>query len=315
VAWDIAVAGTVSLDDVTTPHGRRTEQQGGSAVYFTLAASRHARVHVMGVVGADAEALMRATLAGVDADLEGVEVTGLPTRRWHAVHDFTRWVTASETSEEGAAAAWRPRMTAAAAAAEVLFLGSMAPEQQLSVLGQSRARLVGSDTMVVHIAHDAERMWGVVEGSDVVFLNRVELATLTGGTEEGWLEAARSLFGRGRLRAVVVKAGPLGAACVTAAGIVEREAHRVEPVVDPTGAGDSVAGGFLGACAAAERDDEEYFGAALEAGLRRAADAIGHFGPDGLLRRPLGPVPATVTSRSSGRGVNAAGRFHRRARR
>ena len=282
MTWSLTVAGTVCLDDVTTPAGRRTEQQGGSAVFAALAAAPRVPVHLVAVVGEDGVASMDAALAGTDVDRTGLVIAPGRTRRWRAVHDFERWVTATEESDEGACDDWEPSVPATAAAAEVLFLGSMAPHQQLAVLAASRARLVASDTMTVHIADDAERVWRVVEASHVVFLNRSELAALTGIAEASWREAAAGLIGRGRVRAVVVKAGPLGAAVVTADGIVEREAHPVGAVVDPTGAGDSVAGAMLAHCALAERDDAAAVVAALDAGLARAAQAIGAFGTDGL---------------------------------
>lgn len=90
------------------------------------------------------------------------------------------------------------------------------------------------------------------------------------------------MCGVGRLRAVVVKGGPQGASLVTADGVISRPPAPVASVVDPTGAGDALAGGFLGACAAAERDDGDFFVSALEAGLRCAASAIGEFGLVGL---------------------------------
>jgi sugar/nucleoside kinase (ribokinase family) len=288
VAWDVAVVGTLCLDDVTTPRGHRAGQLGGSAVYFSLAASRSARVHLCGIVGRDADGLVHGTLAGRDVDLSGLEVTDAPSRRWRAVHDFDRWVTASETSDEGASNLWSRRVAPAAAAASVLFIGSMDPLQQRVVLEQGAWRLIGSDSMVEHIHAHRDAVREVAEGSDILFLNRSEVTALTGTAEDEWADAAAQLLGHGRLRAVVVKGGPLGAACVSAAGIIEREAHPVEPVVDPTGAGDALAGGFLGACAVAERDDDAFWPIALDAGLRCAADAIADFGTTALRAGPGG---------------------------
>ncbi|HXA28578.1 MAG TPA: PfkB family carbohydrate kinase [Candidatus Angelobacter sp.] len=285
MVWDIAVAGTVTLDDVVTPEGSAVAQQGGSAVYFALAASRYARVHAVGTVGADGMESLHATLAGCDVSVEGVEPSPLPTMHWWARHDFERWVTADERTEQGAYDAWRPVLPRAAAAAPVLFAGSMGPDLQVEALHQSGARLIGSDSMTVYIGRRGDDVRAVAEASDVLFLNRSELSGLTGQDPDDWLESARALCGRGRLRAVVVKAGPVGAAVVTASSVIERAAHPVEKVVDPTGAGDSLAGGFLGACARAERDDDEFFGTALGEGLRCAADAIVAFGPAVLRRR------------------------------
>jgi sugar/nucleoside kinase (ribokinase family) len=285
LAWDIAVAGTVTLDDITTPHGRRHAQQGGSAVYFALAASRYARVHVSGAVGPDGVESLQRTLDGCDVATDGLSRSELDTMHWSARHDFERWVTAEERTDEGAYASWRPRLSDAARGAQVLFVGSMRPDLQVETLRQSRARLAGSDSMTVYIGSRAAEVRRVAEDSDILFLNRGELSALTGEHPEDWHAAARSLCGRGRLRAVVVKAGPLGAAVVTATAVVERDAHAVETVLDPTGAGDSLAGGFLGACARAERDDDDFLPIALDEGLRCAADAIVAFGTTALRRR------------------------------
>jgi sugar/nucleoside kinase (ribokinase family) len=285
VAWNIAVAGTVSLDDVVTPEGRSSGQQGGSAVYFALAASRFAPVSMVGAVGPDAVDSLGATVTGCRVSTRGVTRSDAPTMHWWARHDFERWVTADERTEEGAYAAWHPDLPAAAAAAPVLFVGSMRPDLQVEALRQSRARLIGSDSMSIYIGTRADEVREVAEGSDILFLNRSELSGLTGFAADRWQDSARSLCGRGRLRAVVVKAGPLGAAVVTASSVVQRAAHPVETVLDPTGAGDSLAGGFLGACARAERDDDDFFATALAEGLRCAADAIVAFGTESLRRR------------------------------
>jgi sugar/nucleoside kinase (ribokinase family) len=163
----------------------------------------------------------------------------------------------------------------------VLFLASLRPELQRGVLEQSRARLVGADSMTVFLAERAAEVRAVAEGADVLFLNQRELAIVTG--DHDWRRAARGLCGRGRLRAVVVKQGRRGVACVSSNAVVEVAASDVSPVPDPTGAGDALAGGFLGLCAREERDDAPFFEIALQEGVRCAARAIASFGVDGLL--------------------------------
>jgi sugar/nucleoside kinase (ribokinase family) len=189
--------------------------------------------------------------------------------------------------EPGCDPEWRPRLTPEAARAPVLFLGSMRPSLQRDILAQSSARLIAVDSMACFTGPERDAVLEVVTGCDLLFLNRAELSSLVPGAP-GWEAAALSLRGRGRLRAVVVKAGPLGAALVTSSGITERPAAPVGEVIDPTGAGDAVAGGFLGLCAAAEREDEAFFAAALEEGLARAAAAIASFGTAGLRRMAVG---------------------------
>lgn len=280
----MAVAGTLHRDDITTPFGRRTVD-GGSAVYFAVAAARYTRVLVNGVVGSDTEAAHRLLLTRLPVDAGGLVVSETPTVVWHVEHDFQRWVTRSESADAGCDDDWRGTLTPASRAAPVLFLASLDPAKQAAALRESSARLIGSDSMTVFMDGRAAAVREVATASDVLFLNASEVMTLSG--VDDWRAAANSLLGSGRLRAVVIKRGPLGAACVTPAGVVECPAIEVGPVLDPTGAGDALAGGFLGYCAAVERDDEVVFGDALQHGIRCAADAIAAFGVEALRRGSL----------------------------
>ena len=279
MTWEVAVAGTLHSDDVTTPAGRH-DVLGGSAVYFPLAASRYAPVHVNGIVGSDTVAEYRRILGRPNIDLEGLVVSETPTFRWHAVHDFDRWVTSHESSEPGCDPEWEPVLTESSRRAEVFFVGSMDPRLQHAVIDQSGATLIGADSMSVFIGDSRDAVRSLVERVDILFLNAAELEALSGQVD--WREAATTLCGAGRLRAVVVKRGPLGAACVTSMGIVELPSAPVPRVVDPTGAGDALAGGFLGHVAMVERFDHTAFSAALAEGIHCAADAIVDFGTHGL---------------------------------
>ncbi len=279
MTWEVAVAGTMHRDDITTPHGR-VMSFGGSAVYFALAASRYAPVHLNGITGEDAATAYGQLFAGLPVDLSGMVVGEGATFVWHAVHDFTAWVTSSESAEIGCDDEWTATLSDGSRRADVLFLASLDPEKQRIALDQSSARLIGADSMTIFMARSQAAVRDVALRSDVLFLNSAELAGLTG--EPDWRQAAASLLGQGRLRAVVVTRGPAGAACVTDAGIVDAPAYPPALVVDPTGAGDALAGGFLGFCARAERDDDAVFSDALREGLRCAADAIASFGVDAL---------------------------------
>jgi len=279
LSWDIAVAGTLHRDDVTTPKGRATSL-GGSAVYFALAAARHTRVRLNGIVGDDTAPDFRAMFDGLSIDTSGLVVSRRPTFLWHAVHDFDRWVTSSESEEPGCDPEWRPRMDAASRNAEVLFLGSMHPSLQRDVLDQAGAGLVGADSMTVYMREDSAAVRSIATSSDILFLNNEEIELLAG--RSGWREAALAMCATGRPRAVVVKQGPDGAACVMRDRVFEIAAPLVAHVVDPTGAGDALAGGFLGLCARFERSDAEFFEAALAEGVQCAAAAVSTFGTAGL---------------------------------
>jgi sugar/nucleoside kinase (ribokinase family) len=291
VTWDIAVAGTVHRDDITTPAGHEPDLLGGSAVYFALAAAPHARVHINGIVGRDSAPAFLDLLDGAGVGTEGLVVSELPTFRWRVRHDFDRWVAVDTFSEEGCDPSWRPHLPPAAARAPVLFVASMRPALQREVLLQSTARLIGADSMTEYAGPERDAVRAVAHACDVLFLNRTELATLTGTSITTWRQEAIAMCGVGRLRAVVVKGGPEGASLVTDDGVISRPAAPVERVMDPTGAGDALAGGFLAACAAAERDDIDFFTTALDEGLRCAAAAISQFGTAGLVGRPaIGPT-------------------------
>ena len=279
MTWDVAVAGTFHSDDLTTPAGRR-DALGGSAVYFSLAASRYAPVHVNGIVGADTVAEYRRILARPSIHLDGMVVSESPTFRWHAVHDFDRWVTSHESSEPGCDPLWEPALSEQSRRADVLFVGSMAPALQAAVIDQSSAGVIGLDSMTEFIEHQRAEVNAVIRQIDILFLTGAELNTLTGSDD--WRNSAAQLCGAGRLRAVVVKHGPEGAACVTADTLVAMPAVAVPAVVDPTGAGDALAGGFLGHIAEAMRSDDAIFSVALAEGLARAAEAIVAFGTAGL---------------------------------
>ncbi len=279
MTWEVAVAGTLHSDDVTTPAGRR-DVLGGSAVYFSLAAARYAPVHLNGIVGSDTAPEYRRILAHPNIDLEGLVVSESPTFRWHAVHDFDRWVTSHESFEPGCDPEWKPLLSERSRRAHVFFVGSMDPSLQRVVIDQTDAELIGADSMTVFIDSGHGDVGSLIERVDVLFLTATELAALTG--DDDWRRAALALCGTGRLRAVVVKRGPLGAACVTRSGVSEQPAAPAENVVDPTGAGDALAGGFLGHVARRERADDAAFATALTEGLRCAADAIVEFGTVGL---------------------------------
>lgn len=277
------MAGTVHVDDITTPLGRHPSQLGGSAVYFALAAAGPGTVHLNGIVGRDHLAGFVELMRGTNVNLDGLVVSDEPTFRWHARHDFDRWIAVDTVSDEGCDRSWQPRLPAAAAEAPVLFLASMRPALQRDVLVQSSARLVAADSMTDYTEPERDAVRAVAHACDILFLNRSELASLAGAPVTTWRQEAIAMCGVGRLRAVVVKGGPDGASVVTGDGVISRPAVPVPAVVDPTGAGDALAGGFLRACAIAERDDADFLPMALEAGLQSAARAISQFGLAGLL--------------------------------
>lgn len=281
MSWEICAAGTAHRNDITTPHGRQADVIGGSAVYFSLAASRYTNIYLNGIVGEDCVQRVREILTGHSIDTDGLITSPNSTLYWHVEQDFNEWLAHEISVDEGCDSEWQPQLSEASRNAPVLFLASFNPQLQRDVLHQSNARLVGVDSMTSFIRTARDEVRRLVEVVDILFLNHDELLNLMPDADN-WESAAQQLVGAGRIRGVVVKAGPYGAAVATAAGITRREAHPVAQVVDPTGAGDALAGGFLGYCASVERADDAVFVEALSAGLECAAAAISTFGTTGL---------------------------------
>jgi cytidine kinase len=296
MSWEIAVAGTLIVDDITTPRGHRGHLLGGSALYFTLAARDSAPVHVHGIIGQDTQEEYAQMLEHPNVRTEGIQPQGETTRRWKARHDFQKWVAVVEGPYGGSDRPWGDdwdaRLTPSGREAEVLFVGSMSPGHQLEVIRQSGATLVACDFMRHFITDEQAAVREVLARSDVLFVNHEELALLAGANSRHWRVSAKKLIEYNpRLRAVVVKAGPHGAALVTRGLITKRPAVKVVDVIDPTGAGDSLAGGFLGYCAQMGADTEWTFLQALNRGLDAAGRAISSFGT-GNLRSVSGNQPA-----------------------
>jgi len=255
---------------------------GGSALYFTLAAARYCPVRPVAAIGDDGEPLVQ-LLQRPGVDLAGLARLPGESYRWHAVHAAGEAVPAQEEQGFGVYANWQPVVPAGAQRSQLLFLGSMRPEAQLGVVSQCQAaELIGLDTMRDFISGDPDRLRQLVGAADVLFANRAELEQLW-PHPRGAEQAAAELLGRGRLRAVVLKLGEDGATLVTGSGPRHYPAAPVNEVVDPTGAGDSLAGGMMGRLGQLRRVDDEALQLALPVGLAAAARAISAFGVRGLL--------------------------------
>lgn len=274
--WEVTVGGTLGFDQLTTPAGTATPP-GGSALYSALAAARRCPVHVVGVVGRDGLSL-RDLLAARGADALGVEVREGRTYRWRAVHGSGDGPPLAERQRLGVYRTWRPDPPPQARRSRLLFLGSMPPRCQRQLLdAMSGPELVGLDTMRDYIERHRLQLAALLPRVDLLFLNRHELAALAGG------ESAR-LLGRGRLRALVLKDGSRGARLLTRGGSWTVSAAAAA-VVDPTGAGDALAGGMVARLAQLRSTTDRALLDALGEGARAASRAISAFGPEGLLPR------------------------------
>ncbi|TMD13055.1 MAG: sugar kinase [Chloroflexi bacterium] len=293
--WPVLVAGTITRDQVTTPMGFNADGLGGSATYFALAARLFAPVQVIATVGSDFADPFLAAVSGEGVDLRGVARSKLPTYRWTATHDYTTGTTASERSEQGAYDHFQPELIDEQRRAPVVFLGSMQPRYQARVLDQLEdPRLVAGDTMRLYIHERRDELEPVLHRLDYLILNGMEaMALAQASTVE---EASAALRRRYRLRGLLIKEGSRGATLHGEDGAEHVPALPVDPPQDPTGAGDAVAGGFLGYLAEQRREDPKTLHRALRYGMVMASFTIQQFSVGGLLRLTRADVEARMAA-------------------
>lgn len=259
----VTVVGSIAYDTVRTPFGARERMVGGAAAHFALAASFFDRVRVVGPVGDDFRDEQLALLATRGTDVSDVErVAGARTFFWKGEYGWDLNSRETLATHLNVFEHFAPQLSAEARACDVLFLANIQPRLQLDVLEQCAApRFTALDSMNLWIEIAREQLLAVIERVDCVILNDAELRQLTG--KPNLVSAAREVLAIGP-RVVVGKQGEYGAALITPDGFFALPAYPVEAVIDPTGAGDTFAGGFVGYLA-------QHVGDALDdARLRRA---------------------------------------------
>ena len=279
--WRLLVAGTITRDDVRTPMGAHTDGLGGSATYFSLAARLFAPVSIVATAGPDFMPAFVAAQRGTGSDLRSVVASDLPTYRWFAEHDYETGTTRNERSDQGAYRGFSPSLTPDQRRIPIVFLGSMEPRHQLRVLEQlEHPWLVAGDTMKLYIREQPDALEPVLQRLDYLFLNASEAMALA---KVDTIEAASAqLRHRFRLRGLVIKEGPKGATLYRQGEDIHLPALPVDPPIDPTGAGDAVAAGFLGCLAEQQVENEETVRLALGYAMVLASFTIQHFSVHGL---------------------------------
>ncbi len=266
----LLVVGSVALDSVETPFGKAEDVLGGSGIYFSVSASHQTPVQLVGVVGSDYPVDKLEPLRARGVDLAGVEQMEGESFRWRGRyrHDLN----SAETLETrlGVFSHFRPKIPAQFRSAEFVFLANIDPRLQLQVLEQvDKPRLVACDTMNFWIESRRGDFLELLKHVDLITLNDGEARQLTEQTN--LVLAARWIMDKGP-RTVLIKKGEHGAFMFTRDEIFYAPAYPLEAVFDPTGAGDSFAGGFMGYLART--------GDLSDANLRRAVivgSAMGSF--------------------------------------
>jgi sugar/nucleoside kinase (ribokinase family) len=254
----LTVVGSIAFDAVKTPFGERDRMLGGAAVHFSLAASFFTEVRPVGPVGDDFGAEEFAVLEKRGVVCDDVErVEGGQSFFWRGRYEYDLNVAHTEDTQLGVFGEFEPKLSEAAQAADTLFLANIQPDLQRQVRAQcTAARLSGLDSMNLWIETAKDSLTSAIAEVDVLVVNDAEIRMLTG--ESNLARAARTVMDMGP-RAVVAKQGEYGAALFTANGFFALPGFPLEDVRDPTGAGDSFAGGFFGyldSCADDLGDDQ-----------------------------------------------------------
>jgi sugar/nucleoside kinase (ribokinase family) len=240
----LTVVGSIAFDSVRTPFGERDRMLGGSAVHFALAASFFTDVRVVGPVGDDFGEPEMEVLRGRGIATDDIEhVEGGETFFWRGHYEHDLNVAHTDDTQLNVFGEFEPKLSEASRASDVLFLGNIQPELQRGVRSQCVSGLVALDSMNLWIETTRDALLAAIAEVDCLMLNDAELRMLT--EEPNLARAARAAMKLGP-DTVVAKRGEYGAALFTNEGHFAIPGYLLEDVRDPTGAGDSFAGGFLG---------------------------------------------------------------------
>ena len=291
----VTVVGSIAFDRVKTPFGERERMLGGAATHFALAASFFDDVRVVGPVGDDfgddEYAVLHARGVNTD-DIEHVE--GGKTFFWHGEYHFDLNSRTTHDTQLNVFEHFQPKLSAASREAEVLFLANIQPDLQYEVRRQcDGARFVAMDSMNLWIDIARDSLVRTIGSVDALLLNDAELKQLTG--KPSLLQAAREVMAMGP-SVVVAKQGEYGAALFTRHGFFGLPAYPLETVLDPTGAGDSFAGGFMGFIAAHAVGplDENLLRRAMAYGTALASFNVEEFGTERVQRLTPEEISARV---------------------
>ena len=281
----VVVVGSVAIDWVITPHAERQVSVGGAATYFSLAASYFAPIQLVGVVGGDFPQAALSDLREAGVDLAGLEVIddGL-TFRWKGKYRDNLNERDTLETHLNCFEAFSPKLPDSYRASDFLFLANIQPGLQEQVLSQmsQRPKFVGLDTMNLWIDIAADQLRSVLAKVDLLAINEEEALQLAGTSSLP--RAAREIRQLGP-KYLVVKRGQYGALLFGPEGdVFSVPALVLDDVADPTGAGDSFAGGMMGHLAAANRFDERELRRSLVTGTTMASFCVQGFSYDRLLR-------------------------------
>jgi sugar/nucleoside kinase (ribokinase family) len=280
----ITVVGSIAYDTVTTPFGERDRMLGGAAVHFALAASFFDEVRVVGPVGEDFGEGELDVMRHRGVDISDVErIPGGKTFFWRGKYGWDLNSRETLDTQLGVFEGFQPKLSEGSRASDVLFLANIQPDLQRDVRAQlPDARFVALDSMNLWIEAARDSLVKAIAQCDCLTLNDSELRQLTG--KASLLSAAREILSWSppHPRVIVAKQGEYGAALITADGFFSLPAFPLETVMDPTGAGDTFAGGFVGYIAAHPEEElsDDLLRQAMAHGTALASFNVEEFGTE-----------------------------------
>jgi sugar/nucleoside kinase (ribokinase family) len=292
----VTVVGSIAFDAVKAPSGEREKMLGGAAVHFALAASFFDEVHVVGPVGDDFGPSELAVLEARHVAVGDIEhVAGGRTFFWRG--EYSDDFNTRETLETqlNVFEHFAPKLSDESRASDVLFLANIQPDLQRQVREQcDAARFVALDSMNLWIEIARDSLVKTIATVDCLILNDEELRQLTGKAK--MVGAAREVLSWGGPSVIIAKLGEYGAALVTAEDYFQMPAFPLETIVDPTGAGDTFAGGFVGYIAAhpGEERSQAMLRRAMAYGTALASFNVEDFGTERVSRLTAAEVTARV---------------------
>jgi sugar/nucleoside kinase (ribokinase family) len=280
---EVLVVGSVALDSVATPFGTVSEALGGSATFFSYSASFFTGVRLLAAVGEDFPQAHLDLLRGRSVDLSGLAVSKGRTFRWTGEYGYDLNEAKTLDTQLNVFADFKPVLTPELRRTPFLFLANIDPVLQLDVLRQmaKRPQLVALDTMNFWIRGKRDDLLRVLREVDVVTINDGEARELAG--EPNLVRATRAIAAMGP-KTVVVKRGEYGALMLCDGAFFMVPAYPLDSVFDPTGAGDTFAGGFVGYLAAMDRVDAPTMRRAIVYGSVMASFAVEDFSLNRLAR-------------------------------
>ncbi len=273
----LLIVGSIALDTVFTPFGKREDILGGSTVYTSMASKNFCQTNIVGVVGDDFPQEHIDLLKSNDIDTEGMEIVPGKTFRWKGIYNDLNRAETLDT-QLNVFAKFNPRIPENYKKCDYVFLGNIDPVLQLSVLNQMQnPKVTACDTMNFWISGNKEALLKVIKKVDILFINEDEIKMLI--DESNIYQAAEIALSFGP-KIVVIKCGEHGSVCIGENFIFFAPVYPVKKAEDPTGAGDSFAGGFMGYLTRKDNFDKDTIRNAMIYGTIMASFCVESFSLD-----------------------------------